>query len=183
MSDINTTPVRTGTTTAKKKITAKNLKLDDVVQLLRDIDFTIFRGDEKNLVIFNLHLCDIMVKWLKLHYYFPSEFEKIENFGEFFNDLFAGKFKDYLAAMNKTETSQLIDKAVETRKQIAIGRLQSPMAEILAKVNEILDTFAEEFKGIQPNDIKKFISDFANFAKENNPETLVDSLLKKQTDG
>lgn len=183
MNDINTTPAKTGTTNAKKKIVAQNLKADDVVRLLRDIDSAIFQGDDNSLLIFNLPVCDVMVQYLKLHYYFPTEFEKIEDFGEFFNNFYANKFKDYVSAIDKCETSKLIDEAVKTRKQIAIGRLQNPVTETLSKVNEILNTFAEEFKSVEPDAIKKFINDFAKFAQENNPETLTDALLKKKTDG
>jgi len=42
-----------------------------------------------------------------------------------------------------------------------------------------LDTFAEEFNGIEPYTIKKFINDFANFAQETNPESITDTMLEK----
>lgn len=184
MSDINTNAVKTGTTNAtKKRITAQNLKVDDVVRLLRDIDSAIFHGDENSLLIFNLPVCDVMVKYLELHYYFPNDFEKIEDFGEFFDNYFAGKFKEYIAAMNKCETSQLIDEAVQIRKQIAIGRLQNPITETLSKVNEILDSFAEDVKDIDPDTIRKFINDFSSFAKDTNPESITDTMLEKVISG
>lgn len=177
----NTTAAKTGaaTTTTKKKITAKNLSATDVASLLRDIDDSIFQADENSLLIFHLPFCDAMVKYLKLKYFFGDDLKDIDEFGDFFNDLVAGKFKDYIAAMDKCETSRLIDEAVKVRKQIVIGRLQSPVTETLTKVNEILDTFADEFKGIEPDAIKKFINDFANFAQENNPESITDTMLKK----
>ena len=178
--NINTTAAKSeATTTTKKKIVAKNLSAEDTVRLLRDIDSAVFQTDDDNLLIFNLPVCDIMVEYLKLHYYFPDDFEKIDGFGGFFDNLFAGKYKDYITAMDKTETAKLIDETVKTRKQIAIGRLQNPMTETLAKVNEILDNFTENFDGIESNDIKKFINDFGNFAKETNLESVTDAMLEK----
>lgn len=178
--NLNTTAAKSeATTTTKKKIVAKNLSAEDTVRLLRDIDSAIFQTNEENLLIFNLPVCDVMVQYLKLHYYFPDDFEKIEDFGGFFDSLFAGKFKDYVTAMDKTETAKLIDEAVKMRKQIAIGRLQNPMTETLSKINEIIDTYSEEFKNIEPDAIKKFINDFGSFAKETNPESVTAAMLEK----
>ena len=176
--NINTTTVAN----PKKKITAKNISAEDTVRLLRDIDSAIFQTADENLIIFNLPVCDVMVQYLKLHYFYPTEFEKIEDFGGFYDDLFAGKFKDYITAMDKTETAKLIDNAVQMRKQITIGKLQNPMVETIKKINDILDTLAENTKDIEPDALKKFINDFSDFAKNNNPETLTEIFLKKKSE-
>lgn len=181
--NINTTAVKseTATTTKTKKPKAKELSLSDTYALIEDIDNSAFSEDQgENLMSkFYLTFSDVVVAFVKLHYYFSEEFKDVTSLPEFFDDFSSGKYSDYLMTISKTQTSKIVDEFVERRKQMIINKLNNPVSETFSKINEILDTFVEEFDGIEPDAIKKFISDFGNFAKETNPESVTDAMLEK----
>lgn len=184
--NLNTTAAKTETapTTKTKKPKAKELTLKETYALIEDIDNSAFPKDEGEDMMSKFYLTfnDVVIAYVKLHHYFSEEFKDVISLPEFFDDLCSGKYADYLAAIGKTTTSKIVDEFVERRKQMIINKLNNPISETLSKINEILDTFSEGFKDVEPDTIKRFINDFANFAKENNPETLTDALLKKKTD-
>lgn len=186
--NINTSAAKTetaATTKARKpKVKAKGLSLKEVYALIEDVDNSAFPKDESDDLMskFYLSFSDVVVAYVKLHHYFDEEFKDVVSLPEFFDDFCSGKYADYLTAINKTTTSKIVDEFVERRKQMIINKLNNPVSGMISKINEILDTFTEDFKDIEPDTIKKFINDFGNFAQENNPETLTDALLKKKTD-
>lgn len=183
----NTATVKseTVTTTKTRKPKAKELSLSETYALIEDIDNSAFPKDEGEDLMskFYLTFSDVVVAYVKLHHYFDKDFKDVVSLPEFFDDFCSGKYADYLAAISKTATAKIVDEFVERRKQMIENKLNNPISEMISKINEILDNFSEEFKGIEPDKIEKFINDFANFAKENNPETLTEALLKKKTDG
>lgn len=184
--NLNTTAVKseTATTTKTKKPKAKELTLKETYALIEDIDNSAFPKDEGEDLMskFYLSLSDVIIAFVKLHHYFSEEFKDITSLPDFFDDYCSGKYTDYLTAISKTATSKIVDEFVERRKQMIVNKLNNPIAEMFSKINEILDTLAENVKDIEPDALKKFINDFANFAQQNNPETLVDALLKKKAD-
>jgi len=180
--NINTAvKTETAATTKTRKPKAKELSLKETYSLIEDIDNSAFPkdGGEDLMSKFYLSFSSVVIAFVKIHHYFGEEFKDITSLPEFFDDYCSGKYADYLAAISKTATSKIVDEFVERRKQMIISKLNNPVLETFSKVNEILDTFAEEFKGIEPDTIKKFINDFANFAQETNPESITDTMLEK----
>lgn len=181
--NINTTAAKseTATTARTRKPRAKELSLKETYALIEDIDNSAFPEDESNDLMskFYLTFSDVIIAYVKLHHYFNEEFKDVTSLPEFFDNFYSGKYADYLTAIDKTATSKIADKFVERRRQMIVSKLNNPVSELISKINEILDTFAQEFDGIESDALKKFISDFANFAKENNPDSLTETMLEK----
>lgn len=181
--NINTTAAKSETATAVKtrKPKAKELSLKETYALIEDVDNSAFPKDEGEDLMskFYLTFCDVLIAYVELHHFFSEEFKDVVNIPEFFDDYQSGKYVDYLAAINKTKTSKIVDEFVERRKQMIISKLNNPVSETFSKINEILDNLSEDFKDIEPDTFKKFIGDFGNFAKETNPESVTDAMLKK----
>lgn len=179
----NTTVVKseTASTAKTRKPKAKELSLSETYALIEDIDNSAFPRDEGEDLMskFYLTFSDVVIAYVKLHHYFDEEFKDVVSLPEFFDDFCSGKYADYLVAISKTATAKIVDEFVERRKQMIVSKLNNPVSEMISKINEILDTYSEDFKGIDSDTIKKFINDFANFAQETNPESITDTMLEK----
>ena len=181
-NDIKTAEKGTGTTTKNRVIKAQELSAQSIVNLIYSIETIIFQDSEDVLLRVKLPFADIMVDYMKLPYFFPDKFEEVIDFGEFFDNYINGEYTNYINTMNKTKTSQIVDNAVEQRKNILINRLGSPALKTLTTLNTLLQElqdYVEKRKDIDNADVQKFMEDFSKFSEKTNPESVVAVMLQQ----
>ncbi|MCM1166279.1 MAG: hypothetical protein NC299_10375 [Lachnospiraceae bacterium] len=177
--DENVNRYKRASTTAEAEIEAQNLTLSEVLGLITDINNTIFQNEDNKILDYFLPFSYYIIEYLKLPRFFKDEFTKMPTFEDFFSGCCAGEYDTYIRAISKTKSSRIVNEAFDIRREAFLAKTQNPLAETVGKINGALNVLTKDFENIEPGTLRKFISDFAEFAQKVNTEDVTSAMLKK----
>lgn len=180
---------------AKKNIKPENaivVKAEDGKLSLRDVSVivdTVINSvfvDVNGKTEYSAEIAAILIPYLEIGAFYPETevFKDSEDSLEiFFADYIDGKYDDKLNKIKNSRLAIFIEDAINKRIEYKLKQIENPLIDsvinLVDNISAIANTYAKDIDNVGTSDIKKFIGDFANFAKTTNPKTITDSVVDK----
>lgn len=180
---------------AKKNIKSENeitvkaengkLSLRDVSVIVDTVINSVF-VDVNGKTEYNAEIAAILIPYLEIGAFYPETevFKDSEDSLElFFSNYIDGKYDDKLNEIKNNRLAIYIEDAISKRIEYKLKQIENPLINsvinLVDNISAIANTYAKDIDNVGTSDIKKFIGDFANFAKVTNPKTITDSVVDK----
>lgn len=167
------------------KIENGKLSLRDVSVIVDTVINSVF-VDVNGKTEYNAEIAAILIPYLEIGAFYPETgvFKDSEDSLElFFEDYIDGKYDDKLNEIKNSRLAIFIEDAISKRIEYKLKQIESPLINsvinLVDNISAIANTYAKDIDNVGTSNIKKFISDFANFAKTTNPKTIADSVVDK----
>lgn len=166
-----------------KNVMAVNgkLSLTDVGIIVNTVADSVFI-ERNGRIEYAAEIYEVLLAYLEIGAFFP-ETEVFENsLGLFFIDYIDGKYCGELDKLKNSVLAQYIENAVKRKIEARMKQIENPLFNSLEKfvdtATALAQNYVDDINNVGADDIKKFIQDFAGFAKKTNPQTVADKVMK-----
>lgn len=185
---------------AKKNVKSENAKVENTIDVkvdngkltLKDVSIIVDTvvnssfAEINGKIEYNPEISAILIPYLEVGAFYPETevFNNGDNSLEiFFNDYIDGKYDDKLNELGNNRLAAYIEDAIRQKIEHKLRQIENPLINsvinLIDNISTIANAYAKDIDNIGTSDIKKFISDFADFAKITNPRTITDSVVDK----
>lgn len=172
--------------TAEKpvRLEGKNgrLTLGDVAEIVNAIVDSVF-AERNGKIEFAAEYYEVLLAYFEIGAFYP-ETEVLENsVNLFFMDYIDGKYHRELEELKHSRLAQYIDNAVKKKVEAKMRQIENPLINSLTKFADnaviLSQKYVDDINNVATDDIKKFITDFAELAKKTNPQTVTDFVVER----
>lgn len=157
------------------------LKLSDVAEIVNAIVDSVF-VERNGKIEFAAEYYEVLLAYFQIGAFYPETGVFDDGIGLFFMNYIDGKYHRELDALEHNNLAKYIKNAVVKKIEAKMRQIENPLINSLVKFVDLASVLAEKYvddiDNVGSSNIKKFIGDFANFAKNNNTQTITDAMYK-----
>lgn len=185
----NTKKTVTGKNTAENKIgniagiKRENgvLSLFDLSKIVNAVVDSVFIERDGRLE-FAAELYEVLLAYMKIGAFYPQTGVFENSLDLFFIDYIDNKYHKETSELEFNPLAKYIDNAVKHKVDARMRQIENPLINSLVKFVDIASALSQKYvddiDNVGTSDIKGFIRDFAELAKQTNPQTVTDAVIK-----
>ncbi len=185
----NTKKTVTGKNTAENKIgniagiKRENgvLSLFDLSKIVNAVVDSVFIERDGRLE-FAAELYEVLLAYMKIGAFYPQTGVFENSLDLFFIDYIDNKYHKEISELEFNPLAKYIDNAVKHKVDARMRQIENPLINSLVKFVDIASALSQKYvddiDNVGTSDIKGFIRDFAELAKQTNPQSVTDAVIK-----
>ncbi len=157
------------------------LSLIDVSKIVNSVVDSSF-VERNGRIEFAAEYYEVLLAYMEIGAFFPETGVLENGIHLFFLDYIDGKYCGEIEKLKTYRLAQYIENAVERKIEAKIRQIENPLINSLTKLTDAAGALAQKYvydiDNVGTADIQKFIKDFAKLAKNTNPQTVTEAVIK-----
>lgn len=157
------------------------MSLFDLSKIVNTVVDSVFT-ERNGRIEFTAELYEVLLAYLEIGAFYPRTRVLESGLDLFFIDYIDGKYYRELGELKANRLAQYIENAVEKKVAAKMRQIENPLINSMVKLVDVATVLAQKYvddiDNIGTSDIKGFIEDFAKLAKNTNPQTVTDAVIK-----
>lgn len=157
------------------------LTLTDVAEIVNAVVDLVFI-ERNGKIEFAAEYYEVLLAYFQIGAFYPSTGVLDNGVGLFFMDYIDNKYHKELGELKYNNLAKYIENAVTKKIEAKMRQIENPLINSLTKLvdtaNILAQKYVDDIDNVGSSDIKKFIEDFADFAKKTNTDTITDAVIK-----